>query len=476
MEVGAARSVYILVSYTAVKYTSGLYEVKVEEESGKVKGEKHELLNTVANFFDKTKFQVPNYFVLESARFCSSSKLYLLINEGPQFAQGWTKGSTTTASSMAKAGSLRGYIFDTNSRSLDAFKPPQSLKRIAVVISAYDKLYHLADPICFPEIPKPSFERYDPNTDSWETLPPFPLYSKKNVDMEIVGYAVGYGCILVSINSPPQFMVFHVASRKWHKVNIPKHKSDCCYYPFRGRAVIVGNTIYAMSIQYGKVIAFSLRMGSKSDGSTIYSLEKPSLLRGLKSGIKGDNTVYEQTEYLVHLGDLKFCLAQTIMDDLTTGRQPLWITTFRVINEEGGGRYIKTLHSTVRDVSIKGFGKGFGRFTVDFSFTPEVEDFEPKERGSVATMKQPKEESALISEASVEDKCVSVNEEESDSINEEETEEEEMTIDELSIVDARQSAKGKGTAKKRGKELSVFHRSLKVAKSGNKKRKRKNVS
>lgn len=76
MEVGAARSVYILVSYTAVKYTSGLYEVKVEEESGKVMGEKHEPLNPVANFFDKTKFQVPNYFVLESARFCSSSKLY----------------------------------------------------------------------------------------------------------------------------------------------------------------------------------------------------------------------------------------------------------------------------------------------------------------------------------------------------------------------------------------------------------------
>lgn len=39
-------------------------------------------------------------------------------------------------------------------------------------------------------------------------------------------------------------------------------------------------------------------------------------------------------------------------------------------------------------------------------------------------MKQPKEESALISDASVEDKCVSVNEDESDSINEEETEEE----------------------------------------------------
>lgn len=69
-------------------------------------------------------------------------------------------------------------------------------------------------------------------------------------------------------------------------------------------------------------------MGSKSDGSSNYSLEKPSLLRGLKSGIKGDNTVYEQTEYLVHLGDLKFCVTQTIMDDLTTGRQPLWITTF----------------------------------------------------------------------------------------------------------------------------------------------------
>lgn len=39
-------------------------------------------------------------------------------------------------------------------------------------------------------------------------------------------------------------------------------------------------------------------------------------------------------------------------------------------------------------------------------------------------MKQPKEESALIYDASVEDKGVSVNEEESDSINEEETEEE----------------------------------------------------
>ncbi|XP_062029062.1 uncharacterized protein LOC133745086 [Rosa rugosa] len=111
---------------------------------------------------------------------------------------------------------------------------------------------------------------------------------------------------------------------------------------------------------------------------------------------------------------------------------------------------------------------------------------------------QPKEETALISDGIMEDRGVSVNEEETnsqcDSENEEETkcegeseneetkcegdsENEEREDKEKSVngVNACPLAKEKGTAKKRDKRLSIFHRSLK-AKSGHKKRKWKNVS
>ncbi|KAI5330110.1 hypothetical protein L3X38_029507 [Prunus dulcis] len=74
--------------------------------------------------------------------------------------------------------------------------------------------------------------------------------------------------------------------------------------------------------------------------------------------------------------------------------QYLCITTFQIIVGEGGRHMIKTIHSTVHHVDIK----GREWFSLEFCFTPECGDYEPIEEESVTSMNQPKQEETTLDE------------------------------------------------------------------------------
>ncbi|KAM1377458.1 hypothetical protein EV1_038595 [Malus domestica] len=335
MEEGEARSVFILVEFACGPCEAGLYEIKIQQ-GGEVMRPK--ILEP------EFKFVLPKFCWFEGARLHNSSKLHLVLNKGllPRH----------NLPADDKLGSYRGQIYDTETRSLETFEPPLAPKPVSYLMSAYGKLYNLASPQCFRVMPKVLFERYDSKTDSWESLTHF-AYSRERSKMEISD------------------------SNTWHQVDISR--KEAYYSAFRGRAVVVGNSIYALSIQWGKVIAFSLKMKIGNDGRITYSLEEPFFLPGLESRV-ADSTesgrISRPTEYLVHLGKLEFCLLQSISTDLDEP-QEMFITTFEIVCDDET-MHIKTLDSSVCDFHI---GHS-GTLRICFSFMPKCEDFEPEEEES----------------------------------------------------------------------------------------------
>ncbi|KAK9922284.1 hypothetical protein M0R45_030756 [Rubus argutus] len=108
------------------------------------------------------------------------------------------------------------------------------------------------------------------------------------------------------------------------------------------------------------------------DGTSIYSLTTPYQLEGLKKNFTPKfKFLVMQTEYMAPFGDLEFCLVRSMRHNINTF-QPLWITTFKIIEEEGKKSRIETLDRTVQFVSTE----GYGHFWIKFCFTP---DYEPKE-------------------------------------------------------------------------------------------------
>ncbi|KAM1585832.1 hypothetical protein PS2_038712 [Malus domestica] len=360
MEEGEARSVFILVEFACGPCEAGLYEIKIQQ-GGEVMRPK--ILEP------EFKFVLPKFCWFEGARLHNSSKLHLVLNKGllPRH----------NLPADDKLGSYRGQIYDTETRSLETFEPPLAPKPVSYLMSAYGRLYNLASPQCFRVMPKVLFERYDSKTDSWESLTHF-AYSRERSKMEIAGYAVCHGCILVSTcNFRFEFMVFHIDSNTWHQVDISR--KEAYYSAFRGRAVVVGNSIYALSIQRGKVIAFSLKMKIGNDGRITYSLEEPFFLPGLESRVEDiteSGLISRPTEYLVHLGKLEFCLLQTISTHLEEP-QEMFITTFEIVCDDET-MHIKTLDSSVCDFHIG----HYGTLCICFSFMPKCEDFEPEEEES----------------------------------------------------------------------------------------------
>ncbi|KAM2076163.1 hypothetical protein ACFX1T_038943 [Malus domestica] len=376
---GELNSVYVLVRYVSGPYRCGLYEIKIQK-GGQVMGLGN-VLDPVVTFFDRTTFVVPDeYFRVQGASLAldtatmttklpgssSNTKFYLLLNEGLNCFNRFVN-------TRYKYDSYSGYTFDTRTRSLETLKRPLASKPVSFFMSAYGKLYNIASPVCFIKMPDTLFERYNPNSESWESLPHFE-YSRDKAHMDITGYAVCYGCILVSLGrSRVELMVFNIDSNTWHQVNIAR--SDAYYCGFRGRAVVVDNTIYALSIQCGKVIGFSLMIYSEDDGRIIYFLEKPVFFPGFKSRVKEDLKYghgFNPTEYLVHLGKLEFCLLQAAATCREDESQELFVTTFKIVHD--GTMHIRTLYSSVCDLRIK----GYGLFDINFSFTPECRDLEPR--------------------------------------------------------------------------------------------------
>ncbi|KAL6281181.1 hypothetical protein ACE6H2_018062 [Prunus campanulata] len=274
--------------------------------------------------------------------------------------------------------SLDGFMIDTSAGSLLPLKPPKGPRPFGALVSAYGKLYYLASPKCDSSLPEPFFEMYDPSIDRWDEVPcsyPFicEYWAEYWDDLDIVGYVVCYGFILFSMcdhnQSRAQVMAFDVSTNKWHDT-IP-------YVPFRGRGVVVGKTIYALSSK--EIMAFTVKMDEGDEGHIACSLSKPLILPGLE--IIDWPFKYGLTEYLVHLGNHDFCHVWTGEQKNCIDRQYICITMFQIVVGEGGS-HIKTLNSTICAVDVKDSIS----FKLNFSFSPESDDFEPEDE-RMTTMK-----------------------------------------------------------------------------------------
>ncbi|KAM1080924.1 hypothetical protein TB2_015176 [Malus domestica] len=363
----------MLMNFIPRPFGAALYELKINQAGEIMGGETCGPLEPVHWFFDPKKSSefpvpVPDYIILDGVRYGSPSKLYLLPIPGRD------------RDMVPDEERHYLYTFDTETKSLEQIKGPREFKRSSILISGYGKLYHLTDPASFPLITNPSFECYNPKKDIWEPLNPFPKYGQKTGPsyVEVMGYAVCYGCILISLYGfgPSEFVLFHIASETWHPVYVPTVDDDMTgtkpYPSFVGRAVIVNDVIYAASTVSGVILSFSLGMDSDPSGRILFTVKNLFKFPEFTSFLELDNTI---TESLVHLGELRFCLLQTVFCSRGRGFQPLWITTLEIVNDGSGERCIKTLCSVVRDIDIQ----ISGGFELGYCFTPQFKDLEPEE-------------------------------------------------------------------------------------------------
>jgi hypothetical protein len=373
-----AKSLFVIL-HSVDRSSSKVYELKIQpggQVIGVGKGGRSETRDDYeSQLLLEPVAYAPCHSIVESARMFNSSKLFLWLNERLN-----NKPSN-------------GSVFDMVTKSLVPFKPsPKAHKGPSTVISAYGKLYYLANPDCVPEaIPKPSFQRYDPATNRWKTLSPFPDYSKRYwYRKRVEGYAVCYGFILFSTaDRVVKYIVYDITRNRWYKdVKEWQRAEHVSHESIRGRAVVVGDTIYAFSIFWRTVIFFNFWWDVDMNGEFTFYVSPQSALRGLeinRAFLQISFGCFEEPKegYLAHLGNLDFCLVQTHMMEETTlgfkikhdGRQELCITTFQVVAEGGRRRRIKTLHSTICEVEIPNSCP----VHLGPSFTPDCDDNEPTE-------------------------------------------------------------------------------------------------
>ncbi|KAL6281295.1 hypothetical protein ACE6H2_018176 [Prunus campanulata] len=246
--------------------------------------------------------------------------------------------------------------FDTKTRTLlDPSIPPiLEFKRRRTAVSAYDRLYFLEDASPFVTDPLPSFVKYNHDKKNWEQMPQFPF--RYPFPRRVTGYAICYGIILYTLFDglkSSNVVAFHMGKENWNKVEVDTHD----YTPFRGRAVVAGETIYAMILfEVDEIIAFSLKMNKRYDDSNAYSLIKLCKLDGLK--IVSPPYPFDglENDYLVHLGNHNFFHVTTGYNFKFYKVQHLCITTFQIFVREDERHMIETLHSTALTVDIEACG------------------------------------------------------------------------------------------------------------------------
>ncbi|PQM41808.1 uncharacterized protein Pyn_09340 [Prunus yedoensis var. nudiflora] len=353
---GESRSVCLFVSSIEdEEHTNAVYEVKFKH-GGEVTHEPP-VVRHVAKFHGGCR---------QAARIFNHSKLYCIGKDG-------------------------GFILDTKTWSNCSSIPPiLASKSIETIVCAYDKVYYLACPSSlFSPVMGHSFGRYDSDQKVWEKMTSFPFYDDYDYRMQITGYAVCYDVILISLcglrNGNFGVVAFHVGRKDWNRVKLDT--SVYCAPPFQGRVVVVGDTIYAL---YGeaKIRAFSFSMGKGDYGGIAYSLSQLFISQGLEFVRPQLPWFNDITQYLVHLGNHDFFHVQTGWCDSRLKVQYLTITTVQIVVGEGGRCMMKTIHSSVHSVDIK----GSEWFELLFCFTPECGDYEPIKEESVTSMNQSKQE------------------------------------------------------------------------------------
>ncbi|KAL6281279.1 hypothetical protein ACE6H2_018160 [Prunus campanulata] len=210
--------------------------------------------------------------------------------------------------------SFRGSIFNTKTRKLDSFTPSTvQFKACGTVVSAYGTLYFLEAKGRSRSL---GFGKYNPNKKDWVRLPLFPF---------------SYEYIM----------------------NVT------------GRAVVVGETIYALNMfKVDAIIAYSLRRKVDDDGDIAYSLVQLYKLNGLEIADPPLQFGEFVTDYLVHLGNQDIVHVKSGTNEECDEVQHLCITTFQIV-QEGTRHMIETLHSIVLPVDIE----AGNWFMLTFGFT-----------------------------------------------------------------------------------------------------------
>ncbi|CAL9028337.1 unnamed protein product [Prunus brigantina] len=346
---GEDRSVILVVSLYDQKYTNAIYEIKFKGGDMVGRGAKTPVHKPLATFSDDG--------FLKSARI--RSNLYLLLVDDPFRAY--------------PSNPKGGRIFDMMTRSLLEQTIPRNsaLDPDGCAVSAYEKLYYFASP----SSRKPSLVRYDPDQDVWDPMPHCPFYNGYESRMHIIGYAVYYGVIvfcLYAMDDSYDVIAFHETrkGKEWNKVNV-----DSCDAPFQERAVVIGKSIYAISMpREEEIVAFCFDMVEGDGGDIEYSLIKQFVLRGLQIEQPPFAFSFTMKQFLIHLGNQDFFHVKIGTCESNVQVQYVCITMFQIV-VQGGGHMIKTLHSTVFPLDME----GCRCFELMNCFTPECEDYEPKQ-------------------------------------------------------------------------------------------------
>ncbi|CAL8125334.1 unnamed protein product [Prunus armeniaca] len=357
---GQERSVFLMVNFVRGKYTGALYEIKFN-----FGGELKDMgaPRPVAKF---------SSFNVRGARIFDRSQLYVFTEEG---------------SDQLCLRSFGGFIFDTKTGNLDPLtESTVQFKPRGTFVSAYGTLYFLEGKS--PSEPSRclGFGKYDPDKKDWVRMRLFPF--SYGYTMRVTGYAVCYGLILYTLSDLHRnfdVVAFHVARKDWIRVEVET------YTPFQGRAVVVGETIYALNSSNGEeIIAYSLKRKEDDNGGTTYSLVQLFKLNDLEIAVPPLQFGEFVTSYLVHLGNQDFVHVKTATNKECDEVQHVCITTFQIV--QGRRHIIETLHSTILPMDIE----ARNWFSLKFCFTPECVDYEPVEAESAASTKKPKQEDEII--------------------------------------------------------------------------------
>ncbi|KAL6225359.1 hypothetical protein ACLB2K_004209 [Fragaria x ananassa] len=326
---GPVRSVYLTLRFTSDDDAGALlHEIQIDKEGIPLMNSTTEKpVRPERLLVDKT--EITTFPFLRCDRICS--ELYLFA--GPHY----------------QATAKVGYIFDAKSDGeLVKFHDLPFLSRTCpTIMAAHGRLYHLATPKNDRNGEPMPFEIYDHSTKSWDPLPPLPqcrvLPDPQSPSRMYSGYAVWGTCILVSLwyFVPKCFVpvLFDAKSRTWHHVDVGQQKLEEECFPWDGKAVVVGNAVYALGFEPG-IISFSIeKSGSEEDGTLMYSQTSPYKLEGLELHRDPHCPYFDDMfQCWAPLGDFELCWA-------------LFITTFKIIQKEGTSSRIETLHSSLQFMS-----------------------------------------------------------------------------------------------------------------------------
>lgn len=215
--------------------------------------------------------------------------------------------------------------FTVNPQTKNISEIPQDLKLSVatkvnpLVISADGKLFVLSNTrLLAADIPQPSFEVFDPNSGTSETLPPASFHSKPNYERPhrilVTGSVVIHDCILVCVEDGRMkkcsFYSYHWDSRVWKSVTIT---GGVWFHSFRETACVVGCRIYGFSYAAGIPLSYDfLYTGDCHGPGPHITLATPVLYQDLVKRLPFiPNEVRKLSGIIVALGKDMLCFSLT---------------------------------------------------------------------------------------------------------------------------------------------------------------------